>query len=144
MTQTLPVGPDFGSDRSGPLVVAGEHVPAVVVDDVASLAVERERGDQVPGRLGDERRRVPVLGGIGPGRVESVAGRGGEAAVIVDLAHLLGDGVELIRGRDALELDGRPAANGLVVSVGNGQVNARAAVGRRSEDEPLFAEADAP
>ena len=69
------VGADLGRDRRGPFVVAGQQVPAVVGDDVAPLALERERGDQVPGRLGDERRLVPVLAGIGPRGVERMAGR---------------------------------------------------------------------
>ena len=71
-------------------------------------------------------------------------GRGREAAVIIDLPHPLGHGIKLIRGRDALELVGRPAPHRLEIAVGNRQINARAAVGCRPEHQSLFAEADPP
>ncbi len=55
------VGSHLRRDRRGPLVVARQQVPAVVLHDVAPLAMERERRHEVSRRLGDERRLVPVL-----------------------------------------------------------------------------------
>ncbi len=103
ITQTWPSGPTSARDRGGPFVVAGDQVPAVIVGDVASLALERERGDQVTGRLGHEGGLVPVLPRIGPGRVQSVPGRRREPAVVIDLAHLFGHRIKPVRRGDALQ-----------------------------------------
>ena len=59
---------------------------------------------------------------------------------------------DLVGHREELEFDaamfssvcGDQPADRLVVAVGDRQIDARAAVGRRAEDEPLLAEADAP
>ena len=80
------VGTDLGHDRARSTRRRWRQVAAVVATKSLPRRFERERGDEVPGRLGDERDAVPVLPRIGAGRVERMAGRRGEAAVPVDLA----------------------------------------------------------
>ena len=140
----LPVRADLGQDRRGPLVVARHEVPGVVRVEVGAVRVERERRDEVPGRLGDEGRLVPVVLRIGARRVERRAGPGREPAVPVDLADVLGDREEAVRVGDVLQDRRRHAADRLVVSVRDRHVDARAAVGGRAEEEALLADADAP
>ena len=97
------------------------------------------------GRLGDERGAVPVVLRVGAGRVEGVPGGGGEAAVPIDLAHLVGDRVEVVAVGDHRQgADCRPAADRFVIAIGDRHVDAGVAVGRRAEQSAFFAEADAP
>src|SRR5688572_13134050 len=75
------VGSDFGVHRRKPLVIAGGDVPAVLLYEARSLALDNRPMDDVAGRLVHEGDPVPVLLGKGARRVEVVAGRGGEPAV---------------------------------------------------------------
>src|SRR5262249_20187689 len=95
-------------------------------------------------RLRDERRAVPVLLRIGTGGVESVPRRRGEAAVEVDLAHLVRDRMEAIALGDGRQHGRRPATHALVVAVRDRQEDARGGVARRAEQLTVLAEADAP
>ena len=82
--------------------------------------------------------------GIGARRVERRAGAGGEPAVPVDLADVLGDREEAVRVGDVRQHRWGHAADRLVVAVRDRHVDARAAVGGRAEEQALLADADAP
>src|SRR5206468_9098541 len=72
------------------------------------------------------------------------AGSGGEPAVPVDLADVLGDREEAIAVGDVRQHGWGHAADRLVVAVRDRHVDARAAVGGRAEEQALLADADAP
>ena len=102
------------------------------------------------GRLADEGGAIPVFAGVGPGRVEPVAGGGGELPEVVDLpdrgiaaVESLGDLHHRAAGNPA-EGRGAPAADALVNPIGKRHVFAGIAVGSRAEDEALFRETKTP
>src|SRR5207249_3077191 len=99
---------------------------------------------EMPGRLGHEGDAVPVFLGIGARGVKRVSGGRGEAAVEIDLAHLVGDRIELVAGGDGRQHRSRHAADLLVVAVRDRQEDAGVAVGGGAEQESVLAEADAP
>ena len=125
----LPVGADLGQDRRGPLIVARHEVPGVVRAEVGAVGMQREGGDEVAGRLGDERRAIPVMLRERAGGVERRAGAGGEAAVPVDLADVLGDREEPIRVGHVREHGRGHPLHRLVIPIRDRHVDARAAVG---------------
>ena len=55
------VGADFGERSARSIIVARRQVPGVVRQEVGAVGCEREGCGQVPGRLGDEGRPVPVV-----------------------------------------------------------------------------------
>ena len=122
------VGAHLRHDRGAPLVVAGEQVPAVVRVILRPVVIQHQRRGKVAGRVGDESGAVPVGFRIRAGGVERVAGGGGELAVPVDLAHLVGDRVELRAVGDHRQHRRRPAAHRLIIAVGDRQVDTRVAV----------------
>ena len=63
------IGPHLGGDGRSPFVVAGHQVPGIARAKAGPFRANDERGNQVPGRFGDERRLVPVLGRIRAGRI---------------------------------------------------------------------------
>src|SRR4051812_48046887 len=73
-----------------------------------------------------------------------MAGGGGVSAMIIDLPHFVGNGLEHEVGRDHLQHARRPTANRFVVAVGNWHVDAWAAIGGRTKNNPLIAETNAP
>ena len=93
------VGADLGRDRRGPLVVAGEQVPALYAAKSLPLRSSVNVATRCPVGSATNAVRFQYWLGIGPGGVEGVAGRGGEAAVLVDLADLVGDREELSSSR---------------------------------------------
>src|SRR5262249_35855931 len=117
---------------------------AIVRREATTPRLEGEGREEVAGRLGDERRLVPVGLGIGPRRVQGVAGAGGEAAEVIDLPDTVCYREEAIRVGDVPEHLGRQPADRLVVPVRDRHEDARAAVGRRAEQQALLAEAGAP
>ena len=148
----LAVRPHVSSNRRRPLVVASHEIPGHAAGEGGALFHELKGGDNVPGRLADEGRAVPVFLGIGPGGVETVAGGSGEPAVVIDLPD--GDRFARsgsLRGQfhlgatgDAGERGRTPAADAFIHAIRERHVFARIAVGRRTEDKPLFAEAESP
>ena len=82
----LAVRAHLRGNRCGPFVSAGDEVPRHPAGKGGADRGEPERGHNVAGRFADKRRAVPILPRIRPGRIEPVAGRGGEAAVMIHLA----------------------------------------------------------
>ncbi len=93
----ISVGTDFGHDRRRPLVVAGEQVRGAAGLEPCAVTIQHKRADQVPGRSGHKCGAIPVGLRIAAGRVQSMAGRGGVAAVMIDLADLVGNRFEQVR-----------------------------------------------
>src|SRR5262249_6759921 len=65
-------------------------------------------------------------------------------AVVIHLPHFFGQRKEALAVRNRLKARGGPAIDRFVVTVGDGQVHARIAVGRGTEDEVVFAETQTP
>ncbi|CAA9388778.1 MAG: hypothetical protein AVDCRST_MAG64-1080 [uncultured Phycisphaerae bacterium] len=140
----LPVRPDLGRDRAGPLVGAGQQAGVVPGDEPAALRLEQELPDDVPGRLGHERRPVPVVARPRPRRVQRVPGGGRVRPVVVHLADGPGGREHAVQVRDVLQPLDRQPADRLVRPVRDVQVEARVLVGRPGEQVPLLAEPEAP
>ena len=148
----LAVGPHVGLDRGRPFVVAGDEVPGHAAGEGGSFRYELERRHDVARRLADEGGAVPVFLWIGPRGVEPVAGRGGEPAVMVDLT----DGDRLVRSGslrsqfhlgaagDTGERGRTPAADAFIDAIRERHVFAGIAVGRRTKEQTLLAEAESP
>ena len=146
----LAVRAHLGGDRRRPFIVAGEEIPGHPAREAGAARRELEGGDDVAGRLADEGGAIPVFAGVGPGRVEPVAGGGGELPEVVDLpdrgiaaVESLGDLHHRAAGNPA-EGRGAPAADALVNPIGKRHVFAGIAVGSRAEDEALFRETKTP
>ena len=148
----LAVGPHVGLDRCRPFVVAGDEVPGHAAGEGGSFRHELERRHDVARRLADEGGAVPVFPRVGTGGIEPVAGRGGEPAVVIDLT----DGDRLVRSGslrsqfhlgaagDAGERGRTPAADTFIDAIRERHVFARIAVGRRTKEQTLLAEAESP
>ena len=82
-----------------------------------------------------------------PRRVQGVPGAGGVAAVMIHLANLVGDGIE-VKWSSAIGRKGegrRPATDSFVVAVSDRHVDILGLpIGGGTEDQPLFADAQAP
>src|SRR6266849_4302065 len=98
----------------------------------------------MPGRLGHKGRAVPELLRITPSGVERVASRRREMAVIVHLPDFVRDRLDGRVASDAAQDRRRPAADRLVITIRNRQMNARIAIGRGAEKNSFFAESHAP
>ena len=120
----LAIRAHLGGDRRRPFVVAGEQIPGHPARETGAAGRELEGGDDVAGRLADEGGAIPVFARVGPGRVEPVAGGGGELPEVVDLpdrgiaaVEALGDLHQRAAG-DPAEGRGAPAADALVNPIG--------------------------
>ncbi len=145
------VGPDLRVDGRHPLLGAGQQVVAVARDEAGPGLLHHPLADEVGRGFGDEGDAVPVGPRERARRVELVPGRGGVAAVHVDLADVRRDEVRRIELRRALvsQPAGRTSADAqpvhtLEVPVGDRDVEAGVVVGRRSEDVERLGEAESP
>src|SRR5439155_19535208 len=139
-----PVRPNFRAHRPGPLIVAGGEIAPIVRDEIGAARFEMELSEQMPGRLGDELNTVPVFLREIAGGIEGAAGTRRVAPVEIHLPHSFRERIEWLAVGDRFEPAGRPTIDSLIIAIRNGHVHAGIPIGRRSEDDGIFSESEAP
>ena len=141
----LPIGANLGHDRRRPFIVAGDQIESVFRSEHGAAGVEHEARHQVAGRAIHEGHSVPILLRIGPGGIQRVTGSRGEAAVEVNLSHLVRDRFEFVAFGNRLQVQAcSPTFDPFVIPVGDRHMHAGAAIGRGTKDDTFFAEANSP
>ena len=83
----ITIGSNFGHDRAGPFIVAGQQVPRILRSETGPVFPDHKCGHNMAGRFGHESGSVPVFLRIITSRVKSVTCRSGESAVVVNLPN---------------------------------------------------------
>ena len=141
----ISVRTNFRHDRRRPLIVAGQQIERTGCLEIRSPRAEHECAHQMSGGTVHKRSPIPVLPRIAPCRIQRMTGSRRVAAKLVHLPHLVGDRFEQERIGDRAQCQRRlPAAHALVVPVGDRHVHTGIAVRRGTENQALFADAQAP
>src|SRR5690606_25748392 len=81
---------------------------------------------------------VPPLRRIGPRGVNRMSSRRRVATMVIDLANFIADRLKQVRIGDRRQRLRSPAADTLIIAIGDRQKETRFAIGRGAEDETFF------
>ena len=138
------IGPDFRHDRRGPFVITGQQVDRRVGLHPCAITLDHERTNQLASGTTYKSSAIPPGLRIVASCVQSMACRCRVAAVVIDLSHLVCDGVEQVVGADHRKGLGSPSLYAFVITVRDGHEETGLPVSSRAKDQAFFGNAQPP